>query len=588
MLVRQGDVFWVRRRVPRALKGIIGKSEIWRSTGATSRRVAVARAASIYSHIELEFTRARAMLTYEEFVKDFPDDLKAQCSPEFSWEENLRIFEAYVDRLELTMQLKEARAREYQLMHVAMQMAFEHIQEQEETKQNMARAQEHAANLFESIDRVIPELGQLRAGKAEVNLKRQEADRAREEADRRLHSTAEISLRLESMFKEVQANARSHEQPPSPVFSAELPAFLEEKARIVDGRPQWTIETRLQSEKTYALWIEFLGDRPVRSYTAAEAGQFRKMLLSLPTTHGKLGQPPTIKEAIEKADKTNAKRISHKTAKRHFSAMTQYWRYLDANGYVESIIFSKFEFVTSKNKTRKIFDYSDVQLRSLFTSLWFKEPEYRTKAEYWVPLIALFSAMRLEEICRLRPVDIQELSGISCFVLQPHPDGWSPKTQAGERPVPVHPFLIELGFLDLLAKRRKAGSARLFPELKPGGRGGRLGHEFSKKFGRLKKNNLKFPDSVNFHSFRHTFRTAVASALVEDEFIDRVVGHAAGEDGSPLPKRWLDACLGEVDPRSSEGQKTYTKRTKVERLAEVVRAFEPPCGLDFLRSELGR
>ena len=168
--------------------------------------------------------------------------------------------------------------------------------------------------------------------------------------------------------------------------------------------------------------------------------------------------------------------------------------------------------------------------------------------------------MRLEEICRLRPAhDVITENGVACFKIQPHPDGWDPKTEAGERKIPIHSWLVRHGFLDLVATRRAEGCERVFPELQLDGEE-KLGSDFSRSFSRLKI-GLGFGKRVVFHSFRHTFRTVLESSDLRERHINAVMGHE-GEG-------------------RSEG-KTYAKRVLVSKLRDVVETFESPLLLDFL------
>jgi integrase len=173
--------------------------------------------------------------------------------------------------------------------------------------------------------------------------------------------------------------------------------------------------------------------------------------------------------------------------------------------------------------------------------------------------------MRVEEIARLRArEDIQVKDGIPCFVLQQHPDGWTPKTEAGERVVPVHSCLVELGLLDLVERRREAECYRLFADLNPGGPDKKLSTEFSRKFSKHKA-ALGVGRKTCFHSFRHSVRTMLANTEAElrDIWIDSVMGHAADE--------------------KSEGERTYTKRISVKFLRRVIDAIQPDVDLNHLR-----
>ena len=59
-LVRRGGRIYYRRRVPEALRGIVGKGEIWRSLGTDSPTVALRRSHLIAAAIEYDFEAARS------------------------------------------------------------------------------------------------------------------------------------------------------------------------------------------------------------------------------------------------------------------------------------------------------------------------------------------------------------------------------------------------------------------------------------------------------------------------------------------------------------------------------------------------
>ena len=251
-----------------------------------------------------------------------------------------------------------------------------------------------------------------------------------------------------------------------------------------------------------------------------------------------------------------------KTVKRHMTAMNRYWDWLQHAEHIDADQGSPFaghSFPGTKSGKSDRDDWTAEQMKRLFTSA-----DYRNapggSALHWLPLLSLHSGMRLEEICRLRPDhDIITENGVACFHVQPHQDGWDPKTEAGERKIPIHSWLVRHGLLDLVAKRRAEGCERLFPELPLDGQD-KLGGDFSRSFSRL-KTGLGFGTRVVFHSFRHTFRTVLESSDLRERHIDAVMGHEGGS--------------------RSEG-KTYAKRVLVSKLRDVVETFENPLRLDFL------
>jgi integrase len=114
-------------------------------------------------------------------------------------------------------------------------------------------------------------------------------------------------------------------------------------------------------------------------------------------------------------------------------------------------------------------------------------------------------------------------------VIEDEEEGRSVKTESSIRGIPIHSELIHIGFLEFVEHVRKSSgqSARLFPKLTPGPKGG-FGEAFSKWFGRYKRKlGITNPSSV-FHSFRHGFKDALRAASVNEDINDALTGHSGG------------------------------------------------------------
>ncbi len=150
-----------------------------------------------------------------------------------------------------------------------------------------------------------------------------------------------------------------------------------------------------------------------------------------------------------------------------------------------------------------------------------------------MPLIGLFSGMRLNEICQLDVADIRKIDDIECFVITCDASIGSTekrlKTENAERLVPIHPTLIDIGFLKYVATRRVSGRGKLFPDLSVASTG-YYSDNFSKWFSRfLEKAGAKRP-RTSFHSFRHNFRDALREARIPKD-ITHALGGWANENG---------------------------------------------------------
>ncbi|WP_303698497.1 site-specific integrase, partial [Brevundimonas naejangsanensis] len=153
------------------------------------------------------------------------------------------------------------------------------------------------------------------------------------------------------------------------------------------------------------------------------------------------------------------------------------------------------------------------------------------RGRFWVPLIALFSGMRMNEICQLHVADIHRLDGVDCFFVTEGPsdtdNGKRLKTAASERFIPVHPTLIEIGFMTFVEQRRAAGAVRLFSELQKSTTG-YYSDPFSKWFRRFLERAGATREKTCFHSFRHCYRDALRESRIEHEIALALGGWSSG------------------------------------------------------------
>lgn len=159
--------------------------------------------------------------------------------------------------------------------------------------------------------------------------------------------------------------------------------------------------------------------------------------------------------------------------------------------------------------------FSDHQLVKIFTAL-----SDKSGAEYWVPHIGLYNGLRLNEICQLNVEDVIPVDSIWCFNITRDVgrgvDDKVLKTKSSERVVPIHPQLLELGFMRYLKQFERKPRGKLFPDIRTGTTGYRS-DQFSKWFARFLKSIDADADRTSFHSFRHNFRDALREADVRHE-----------------------------------------------------------------------
>ena len=143
---------------------------------------------------------------------------------------------------------------------------------------------------------------------------------------------------------------------------------------------------------------------------------------------------------------------------------------------------------------------------------------------YWCPLIGAFTGARREEIAGLASDDIIQKDGIWCFSIEDS-ELRRVKNLSSHRVVPIHPQLIDLGFLDHVQNANETGQRGLFPELyEPGN------NAFGRKVGRRMRQVIDRElgaegTNLSFHSLRHYVQNELDHAGVADRLVRDIVGH---------------------------------------------------------------
>ncbi|KXV57206.1 integrase [Acetobacter senegalensis] len=321
--------------------------------------------------------------------------------------------------------------------------------------------------------------------------------------------------------------------------------------RFVLDSPHASADTKKATQRAVDLFLQAFGDAPVSIIGGEKAGAFRDLLFSLPASLGKRKSSLTLEEEAQRAREEGLPILSGKSVKNHMMRLSALWNQLHQRELVIRNPWTGWNFENGQKTVRRSWTASELAL--LASASWHSTsvPEQTFRL---VTLVAAYSGMRLGEICALRKEDLQNIDGIPCFMVRPHSDdGWSPKTEASTRVVPVHPKLIEAG---VLALKDTTEGPYLIPGLetsKQGVRGAALGRAFS-----LLKTRIGLPAEITFHSFRHTVSTQLrnADANIREVWIDRLLGHEA--------------------THKSQGTTTYLTSISTANLLQTIEAISYP------------
>ncbi len=144
---------------------------------------------------------------------------------------------------------------------------------------------------------------------------------------------------------------------------------------------------------------------------------------------------------------------------------------------------------------------------------------------YWCFLLGVFSGMRTNEICQILLSQVKKEKGI-WFMFVEDSEETKVKTESSIRKIPVHPQLIDLGFIDYVAnlKRRKK-PVRIFWELKEerDGYASKVSRHFNERF--LPAVGVWKKHTKVLYCTRHTFINKLYSEKVDENVIKTLVGH---------------------------------------------------------------
>ncbi|WP_409381625.1 site-specific integrase [Vibrio harveyi] len=241
----------------------------------------------------------------------------------------------------------------------------------------------------------------------------------------------------------------------------------------------------------------------------------------------------TTKQAMEFRDELLRSGKSEKSVIEYLAAVRQFYKWLRLRGDTDKNIF---EDVVVKRKSRKASEerqrWTKAELCKLFQHPSLKAPlkgVERTQSEledYWLPYLLLYTGARVSEICQLDTADIKCVDGIWCIDINENGQDKRLKSASSKRLVPLHPKLIEYGFLRYAQDRYEKKQQKLFSFKAIG-----VNKDWSKVFvNRFSKilSDLGFMASYRptAHSLRHTFVDELQQAGISENAVSDIVGHS--------------------------------------------------------------
>ena len=290
------------------------------------------------------------------------------------------------------------------------------------------------------------------------------------------------------------------------------------KNYVADKEVEWTSKTKMEVAGVFKLLVDMLGDIDVCSISKPLVVELRSNLLKLPPNVYKKYPGKTIKQVLAVNSETT---MSIKTVNKHVARLGSLLLYCMDENIISKNPASGLKISQKKKASEERSAYSVEDVGHIIKSL----PEKSSRPErYWIPLIGLYSGLRLNEICQLYVNDIKQVDDVWCFDINNAGDKRL-KNTASERIIPIHPVLVELGLIKYVEELKVADVPRLWMNLKWTSVNGHS-NSFSNWYQRYNREYVTDDPLKVFHSMRHLVADTLKQLDVKDSLISEILGHA--------------------------------------------------------------
>lgn len=530
-LLLRGNIWWLRVRVPDALRPVIGKGEIRRSLKTSDGTEAKRRVRIERIKVEAEFDDARVALERQRAAAGGATAAQVTLTEEQVWALATRWF------------VEQERAGVSRPVEIGDE---EVIQNLSEDLAHVERFDEVSATVREEVDKLLAEAGVLPGSDSVDPAWRAKLSRAVHaamiEREKRLLNrvTGGAGVMLNPNFHGLSA---ATELKPVAISTVTLVDLIK-RYNADPTRAAPSSKTKLKQDAQARLFKDVIGGKTLVSAIGRE--QARKLLdtvKALPSNATKRFPKKKLAEVLEIAKAKELAPMSVTTANSYMSAFVSLLDFAVAEHIIEKNPATGLRLASDgvKRKDKRL-PFTVADLKAIFAAPLYSGclddgagynrpgPNRPRRGRFWVPLVSLYSGMRLNEVCQLTEDDIAVEDGTDIILVRSDEDGVKRvKTSAGHRFVPIHPELKRLGFLDHVAtvREKQPAKARLFPELTTASTG-YISDNFSKWFANfLDKVEIK-DNRKNFHSFRHTFRDGLREAEISQERVRELGGWSSG------------------------------------------------------------
>ena len=360
----------------------------------------------------------------------------------------------------------------------------------------------------------------------------------------------------ERRITEMQGAASSAGKKASKRFSEGLAAFAKEALPQSNKNPK----ERERIRSGIGLFVELVGDPMLGDIDGDTLRAFRDGPLA--TVPARLNHAETkfktkgVKATIAAIQKSGESWPVMSAAERDqritwlcrmFGWLTGEWLREDPSSNLRGVsVQSKEQRKRAKQVKKERKPFTQVELTQIFSQSWFQTGDGKaaielginrkwSPIEFWLPLLSLHAGQRIRELCQLHLSDVRQTdAGVWYVDINEGTPDKSLKNGESRRVVPVHPVLIDAGFIEWCERLRQEGFQRVFPDMIWEPTTGYSKEAKRRMSAMLLGLGMPRDNTKVFHTLRHTANNAFLrlemDLLVPEKIRLRVMGHKAGED----------------------------------------------------------
>jgi integrase len=318
----------------------------------------------------------------------------------------------------------------------------------------------------------------------------------------------------------------------------------------------WSPSTAEQNKRMCGMFVELMNDPLMVELDRDLIARYRERLQALPADLRNVkakNKRLTLDQLIDLGDSSGLDKLPRVRADRYIAKIGEALAWATENQFININPAANQSPKAKKNKKaqddRQQFD--DKTLALIFGQSWYQSGKGEKAStgkyfhfqpfNYWMPLLALFTGGRLNELAQLYLKDIRQTeSGLWLIDFNLEGEGKIDadssipqkqlKTVNSQRVIVMHSELVRMGLPEYVKALKGAGHVRLFPELNHDrlkGYGKYAGQWFNERL-LGKKLGIERDGTRTFHSFRHTFITACDRLSMPDRLKNELSGHERG------------------------------------------------------------